>query len=56
MEYLEVSTLYLARSFAKVTFVMEPLVSFPIGLPIMDAIATEAIDGGGGDMTMPVLY
>jgi len=32
---------------------MEPLTEIPKDLPIMDAVATEASDGTGGDKSMP---
>ena len=55
MEYLEVSALYLARSDARINFVIEPLKSIPEKLQgiVMDVPAAEANDGGGGDMAMP---
>ena len=54
MEFLEVSALYLGRSWARIIFVTEPLTSIPDDLPVIaDAVATEASDGGGGDMAMP---
>jgi hypothetical protein len=52
-QYLEVSALYMARAQALNYFVMEPLTEIPKDLPIMDAVATEANDGSGGDHLMP---
>ena len=52
-QYLEVSALYMARAQALIHFVMEPLTEIPKDLPIMDAVATEASDGTGGDHSMP---
>ena len=55
MEYLEVSALYVARAWARITFVTVPLTRIPDDLEpfTMNVAATEANDGGGGDMAMP---
>ena len=55
MEFLEVSPLYMARSTARINFVMEPLRSIPERFQgiVMDVVAAEANDGGGGDTAMP---
>ena len=52
-QYLEVSALYIARARALIHFVMDRLTEIPKDLPIMDAVATEANDGTGGDHSMP---
>lgn len=53
IQYVEVSAQYIAQADAKISFVTEPLTEIPKDLPVMDAVATEANDGGGGDKSMP---
>ena len=53
MQYVEVSAQYMARAMAQIQFVTEALAEIPNHLPVMDAAATEANDGGGGDKPMP---
>jgi hypothetical protein len=52
-QYLEVSAQYMARAKAQIHFVTEDLTSIPDDMPVMDAVATEATDGTGGDRPMP---
>ena len=51
-QYLEVSAQYMAQAKAQIHFVMEDLTAIPDGMPVMDAVATEATDGTGGDQPM----
>jgi hypothetical protein len=37
----------------RINFVTEPLMSIPGDMLVMDAVAAEASNGGGGDMAMP---
>ena len=53
-QYLEVSAQYMARAKAQIHFVTEDLTEIPTDKPVMDAAATEASDGAGGDKPMPV--
>ena len=52
-QYLEVSAQYMAQAHAFIDFVKEDLTAIPQDLPVMDAVATEATDGTGGDKPMP---
>lgn len=53
MEYVEVSAHYMARAMAQIHFVTEALAKIPNHFPVLDAAATEANYGGGGDKPMP---
>ena len=49
---MEVSAQYMARAKAQIHFVTEDLTEIPKDMPVMDAAATEANDGDGGDKLM----
>ena len=51
-QYLEVSAQYMAQADALIHFVIEDLTAIPQDMPVMDAVATEATDGTGGDQPM----
>ena len=52
-QVLEVSAQYMAQADAQINFVMEDLTAIPQGMPVMNGVATEAIDGTDGDKSTP---